>query len=271
MHAARYYLQLSPIWCAAYSHRGELIHSRQLLKKALRGTEPSAAALRTLAILDATIALHEVYSTWADGFMEADRAPVFRAMRAAEAVHCEEMPRTGLYTYVHRKMGDPPAAGEEEHPPSSTFCPRHHPGASFSRRASVSLYAQGTPGCRGGDCIPGMCDFIRNTLSESLMYDTAIATSLQDCLQEAIEALPAPVEARRVLAILTATIALRRAYQTWKATGEDTPLTREPLELALRAAEAAHDNYTPYTLVYRRICRRLDRAEVPPSEVEPTG
>lgn len=283
MLAAQRFLARQSCLSATPEYYNMLFHHRHLLKKEMRGTVPSEAHLRTLAILDATIALREAYRVWGCDELEdtpETRAPVMRALRTARAVYAGETPATGLYDHIIRRFEcEESALGEEEEsPPPSSVCPRHFPGAAFQRSIRhAGVYAQGTPGCRGGDCILGLCDHIRETLfCETYWRSTTVdlAISLKEHIQEALEPLPpgetAP-EATRVLAILSATIDLQRAYRTWKAAGEDTPLTREPLELALRAVETVHDLYTPYTEYYRWVCRRLVRLVVLPSEVEPTG
>jgi hypothetical protein len=149
-------------------------------------------------------------------------------------------------------------------------CPRHRRDSPYTRNTD-GAYATSAPACTGGDCILGRCDRIREAL-RSNEPSTATLSFQQRRLQEMLEAVPAdtavPQEALTVRALLAATLALDDAYRTWRASGEDTPHTREPLELALRAAEAAHDNYTPSTPLYERICNRLGRTRRPHSEEE---
>jgi hypothetical protein len=147
-------------------------------------------------------------------------------------------------------------------------CPRHRRGSPYTRNTDGE-YASHVPACTGGDCILGRCDRIRAALRAG-DPSTAVLTFQQRRLQEMLEAVPAdtavPQEALHVRALLNATLALDDAYRTWRASGEDTPHTREPLELALRAVEATHDIYTPSTSLYERICTRLDRTRRLPLE-----
>ena len=148
-------------------------------------------------------------------------------------------------------------------------CPRHRRDSPYTRNTDGD-YATSVPACTG--CLLGRCDRIREALHASVSASTPALSFQQRRLQDALEAVPAdtavPQEALHVRALLAATLALDDAYRTWLASGEDTPHTREPLELALRAAEATHDNYTPSTPLYDRICTRLGRTRRPHSEEE---
>ena len=148
--------------------------------------------------------------------------------------------------------------------PSAADCPRHAPGSLYTRNTD-GAYASHVPACIGGDCILGRCDRIRDA-RRTTDSPTTVLSWQQRRLREVLEAFPAdtavPQDALRVRARLDAVVALHEAYLTWLRSGEDTPHTREPLELALRAAEATHDTYTPSTAVYDRICTRLGRPRV---------
>jgi hypothetical protein len=147
-------------------------------------------------------------------------------------------------------------------------CPRHRRDSPYTRNTD-GAYATSVPACMGSDCILGRCDRIREVLRANEL-STTVLTFHQRRLQEMLGDTAVPHEALHVRDLLDATLALHDAYRTWLASGEDTPHTREPLELALRAAEAAHDNYTPSTPLYERICTRLGRTRRPPSD-EMTG
>lgn len=141
-------------------------------------------------------------------------------------------------------------------------CPRHGSGSPYTRNTD-GRYADYAPACTGGPCLLGRCDIIRQALQDDSMSPLQFQRRR---LVERLDAVPAdttvPAEALRIRALLDATVALYVAYQTWRDSGEDTPHTREPLELALRAAEACHDRYTPTTAIYDRICRHIRRTRV---------
>jgi hypothetical protein len=143
--------------------------------------------------------------------------------------------------------------------------------SSRSDTAVCPLHATGVAGaiCIGHRfCLTAFCRNARVAIlvgSGPVMLSTVLQ-ELQTELAVHLSRIPMdtaiPDEAQRVRNLITTLSALTDAYQTWQASGEDTPLTREPLELALRAVESCHDAQTSTTPFYDRVCAELHRTRV---------